>query len=104
MISTLNPTRARARFNRLRHMTFEECAWRAGVVAHRTADRLRVRLRHPHWNRADIEQALAAHVLDPEMRMAIARREWTTVHDNLARRLRREDGRCALAPSALKAV
>ncbi len=104
MIQALDSPRAMGRLNRLRHMTLEECAWRAGVVARTTADRMRVRLRVPRWNRRDLEQALAAPVVDTEMRGAIARGDWRAVHDSLAHVLRQRNGHCALDPSAAEAV
>ena len=91
---------ARARFNRLRHLRFEECAWRAGVAARTTADRLRVRLRAPRWQRRDLARALDASVVDKEMRTAMARGDWLAVHDGLARRLRQGEARCALDANA----
>jgi uncharacterized heparinase superfamily protein len=91
-------------FNRLTQMTFDECAWRARVVARTTADRFHVRLRAPRWDREDLQYALAAPVMDTEMRSAIARKDWDGVHDSLAHRLRHREGRCALDPAAARDV
>ena len=91
-------------FNRLTQMTFDECAWRARVVARTTADRFHVRLRAPRWDREDLQYALAAPVMDTEMRSAIARKDWDGVHDRLAHRLRHREGRCALDPAAARDV
>ena len=92
------------RFNRLTQITFDECAWRARVVARTTADRFHVRLRAPRWEREDLQYALAASVMDTEMRSAIARKDWDGVHDSLAHRLRQREGRCALDPAAARDV
>jgi len=93
-----------SRFNRLRQMTFGEGAWRAGATARTTADRLRARLRAPRWSRRHLAQALAAPVIDAEMRTAMGRSDWRTVHDRVAQRLRKRDARCALDPSAAAGV
>ena len=100
MIQTLDSPRARPRLNRLRHMTFEECAWRAGAVARTTADRLRVRLRAPRWNRRDLARALDTSVVDADMRTAMGRGDWLAVHDRVAQRLRQRDARGGLDASA----
>ena len=87
-----------SRLNRLRRMTFEECSWRARVVARTTADRLRVRFLSPRWDREDLQFVLAPAAV-AEMRDAVARKDWCAVHDSLAQRLRQRESRCALDPA-----
>ena len=89
-----------SRFNRLRQMTFEECAWRARVVARTHADRFRVRLRTPRWDREDLQHVLAASAVDTLTSRAIARKDWAVVHDSLVHCLRQREGRCALDPAS----
>src|SRR5882672_6687041 len=104
MIQAFDSTRARSRINRLRRMSFAECAWRAGVVARTTADRLRGGLRAPHWNRRDLEQVLDVKVIDAEMRDAIRREDWRAVQESLRHRLRHRAPTCTLDHSAAQAV
>ena len=88
------------RFNRLTQITFEECAWRARVVARTNADRFRVRLRTPRWDREDLQHVLAPSAVDTLTSRAIARKDWAAVHDSLVHCLRQREGRCALDPVA----
>src|SRR5258706_5420809 len=85
-----------SRFNRLTQMTFEECAWRARVVARTHADRFRVRLRTPRWEREDLQRVLAASAVGTFTNPAIAHKDWAVVRDSLVHSLRQRDGDCAL--------
>ncbi len=93
------------RFNRLTQMTFDECAWRARVVARTAADRFACQAsRSAMGTRGSRSTRWRRRVMDTEMRGAIARKDWAAVHDSLAHRLRHREPRFALDPAAARGV
>jgi len=86
-------------FERLRHLTYDECAWRAAVFARDSIDRLRVFVRKPRWERSRLRNVLDPSAIDDATTLAIRQEDWDSVQTLLAAHMRRRGGQFVLDAS-----
>jgi hypothetical protein len=85
-------------------MTPAELAWRGRAAARRAADRLRVAVRDPGWNRRALARRLDSAPRWRPTRDALARGRWSDAHEALTREVVGLPPRFVIAPALKDAV
>jgi hypothetical protein len=85
-------------------MDARELCWRLRTGARTTWDRLRARVKPPHWNRRDLVSALAPLPELQRIRAALLAERWSDAHREIARVLSSAPQHFLIAPSQRDAL